>query len=278
MQDSTVLPELRMLPTGKLLPHEEIEPRRVERLSVRLREEGVQKNPPVVAAIPGTDQYVVLDGASRSMAFARMGVPHMVAQLVSYDGPGVTLDTWYHVVCRLAVEDFEAGLTRVTGLHLEASSLLEARQALEERQAAAYIVCADGVRMARNTRGHLRQDTRLLRSLVQAYSGSADIYRASNDVWEKQAPYYPDMTALVIFPRLAPADILTAAVSGELVPAGITRHIIQARALNINIPFEVLEAGWNQEQKDAWLQNWLMERMAANAIRYYSESTFSFNE
>ncbi len=26
------------------------------------------------------------------------------------------------------------------------------------------------------------------------------------------------------------------------------------------------------------LHDWLMERMAANAIRYYAESTFSFDE
>jgi hypothetical protein len=40
----------------------------------------------------------------------------------------------------------------------------------------------------------------------------------------------------------------------------------------------VLQADWSQERKDTWLQEWLMERMAANAIRFYSESTFSFNE
>jgi len=32
------------------------------------------------------------------------------------------------------------------------------------------------------------------------------------------------------------------------------------------------------ERKRAWLEDWLMERMAANAIRYYAESTFSFDE
>jgi hypothetical protein len=174
--------------------------------------------------------------------------------------------------------DFEDELTKVTGLNLEACSLDEARLALRDHQAAAYIISAQGVRMVSNTSAALKHDTRLLNGLVSAYKGKANIYRASNDIWEIQEPYYPDITALVVFPRLTPADIIAAARSGEKIPSGITRHIIPHRALNINISLSVLEADWSQGRKDAWLEEWLMERMAANAIRFYSESTFSFNE
>jgi hypothetical protein len=68
------------------------------------------------------------------------------------------------------------------------------------------------------------------------------------------------------------------AANGINVPSGITRHIIPNRALHINIPVNVLQADWSLQEKEDWLHNWLMERMAANAIRYYSESTFSFDE
>ncbi len=278
MRYSTDLPDLRMLPAEKLIPHEDCDPRRVERLSLRIKAEGMLKNPPIVAAIPDSDAYVVLDGANRALAFASMGIPHIVAQLVSYEGSGVELDTWYHVVAGMEIADFEEALTQVTGLHLLACSLEQAREALINHQAAAYIVSAQGVRMVSNTSNSLRHDPRLLNNLVSIYKGKANIYRASNDIWEKQQPYYPDITALVIFPRLTPADIISAAQSGEKIPTGITRHIIPHRALNINIPLDVMQADWSQERKDAWLKEWLMERMAANAIRFYSESTFSFNE
>ena len=278
MRYSTDLPDLRMLPTDKLIPHEDCDPRRVERLSQRLQEEGVLKNPPIVAAIPDSDAYVVLDGANRAQAFFKLGIPHIIAQFVSYTDSGVELDTWYHVVAGMEIADFEDALTQITGLHLLACSLEQAREALINHQAAAYIVSAQGVRMVSNTSNSLRHDPRLLNNLVSIYKGKANIYRASNDIWEKQQPYYPDITALVIFPRLAPADIIGAAQSGEKIPTGITRHIIPHRALNINIPLDVMQADWSQERKDTWLQEWLMERMAANAIRFYSESTFSFNE
>lgn len=278
MRDSTELPELIMLPSDKLVTHEDCDPRRVARLAQRIQDEGIFKHPPVVSEIPHSDNYVVLDGANRTTAMQKIGMPHIVAQVVEYEEPQVILDTWYHVVSGMPLPDFEAALTQVTGMHLQPVSLEQARQALAEHHAAAYIVAESGVRMAINTRTIVAPDTHLLTNMVQAYLGQADIFRASNDIWEIQKPYYPNITALVIFPRLQPRDVIQAASTGIKIPTGITRHIISPRALNINIPLWILAANWSLEQKRQWLREWLMERMASNAIRYYSESTFTFNE
>lgn len=278
MKDSSELPDLRMLPSEKLVTHEDCDPRRTARLGQRIRDEGVFKHPPIVAPIPGSNRYVVLDGANRTTAMQEMGMPHIVAQLVEYQEPQVVLDTWYHVVAGMALDEFEEALGQVAALHLESCSLLAARRALSDHQAAAYIVGESGVRMARNTRQEVSPDVNLLTSIVLAYRGNADIFRASNDIWEIQKPYYPGITALVIFPRLRPQDVIEAARSGKKIPTGITRHIISPRALNINIPLWILAANWDFEQKERWLHDWLMERMHSDAIRYYSESTFTFNE
>ena len=278
MKDSTVLPDLRVLCTGDLVPHEEFDPRRIDKLSRRILEEGFLKNPPVVAEIPGSPQYVILDGANRVISFQELSIPHIVAQLVSYVEPNVVLDTWYHVVSGMTLEEFEQALTRVGGMRLEACSLEEARQSLERSLAIAYIVCESGVRKVLHPSMTSVGDLHLLIDLVKVYMGHADIFRASNDIWEIQKPYYPDITALVIFRRYRPEDILHATLNGYRVPSGITRHIIANRALNINIPLGVLQSNWTLERKRAWLHDWLMARMSANAIRFYAESTFSFNE
>jgi hypothetical protein len=278
MKESTILPDLRMLPASSLVPHEEVDPRRVEKLSLRLRQEGRLKHPPILAPIPDSGRFVVLDGANRTMALAALQVPHIVAQVVDYQDPGVELDTWYHVVSGMPVEEFRDALYQLPGLHAQGSSLSAARQALAQDKASAYIVCADSIYLLKNSESRQPRDIDFLNKLVGIYKGRAEIFRASNDVWEKQAPFYPKMTALVIFPRLQPQDILAAVRSEKRIPSGITRHIIPNRALNINIPFEVLEADLSLEQKRAWLRDWLMERMAANAIRFYAEPTFTFDE
>lgn len=278
MQDSKVLPDLRVFPTALLVPHEDVDPRRTEKLSLRLLEEGLLKNPPIVAEISESNRYVVLDGANRVMAFALLKIPHIVAQLVQYDDPEVIVDTWYHVVAGMPVEVFERGLTEMVGLDLVDCDLNEARRAMENEEALAYLVCESGVRKALSPQGRHHRDLRLLHEIVGVYNGKADIFRASNDIWEIQKPYYPGITALVIFPRMKPADILHAAQNDYHVPSGITRHIISARALNINIPMGIMMMDWPLERKEHWLNEWLMGRMAANAIRFYAESTFSFNE
>jgi hypothetical protein len=294
MKDSTVLPDLRMLCTADLVPHEEFDPRRIDKLSRRIIEEGILKNPPVVAEMPGSRQYVVLDGANRVISFQELGIPHIVAQLVSYVEPNVVLDTWYHVVSGMSLQEFELALTQMGGMQLEACSLSEARQSLERPKprdqaalfaagvtgspAIAYIVCESGVRKVLHPAMTSVSDLHLLIDLVKVYKGQADIFRASNDIWEIQKPYYPDITALVIFRRYRPEDILHATLNGYRVPSGITRHIIANRALNINIPLGVLQSNWTLERKREWLHDWLMTRMSANAIRFYAESTFSFNE
>ena len=277
MQNSTALPNLQVLPSARLVPHEDVDPRRIERLGKRILEEGVLKHPPVVSALPEGERYVILDGANRVTAFQATGIPHIVAQLVSYGDPGVAVDTWYHVVSGMPLVEFEAALTQLCGMALIGCRLEEARRALETEQALAYIVCASGVRQVIPPKAGSR-DLRLLTDLVNAYRGNADIFRASNDIWDIQKPFYPEITALVVFPRLRPGDIIHAAQNDYKVPSGITRHIIPARALNINIPIGILMADWPIERKCDWLRDWLMERMGANAIRYYAESTFTFNE
>ena len=278
MRDSTALPDLQMLPIEALVPHEDYDPRRIERLGQRILDEGCLKNPPIITPIPESERLVILDGANRVMAFAKLRIPHIVAQLVSYDDPGIILDTWYHVVAGMPLDDFESALSLVSKANLQPCTLLEARKALNDKAAIAYIVCESGVRMVASPTGYEPGDLHILTDLVNAYKGQANIFRASNDIWEIQEPYYPGITALVIFPRYQPEDILHAARNGYRIPSGITRHIIPARALNINIPLGILSADWALERKRDWLNQWLMERMAANAIRYYAESTFSFNE
>lgn len=277
-RESTHLPDLRVLPVARLLLHETSDERRVARLCDRLLEDGRLKNPPVVAPLPDSDAYIVLDGANRVSAVRELGFPHIVAQVVSYDDPGVELSTWYHVVTGLPLADLLSSLEAVTYLHLMPMTQAEARHRLALGAAVAYIVCHSGVYALVNTSPATSSKIGILNQIVGAYKGKANIYRASNDDFSKQAPTYPDITALVVFPTYRPADLIALVRRGEVVPSGVTRHIIQQRALRINIPLTVLAADQPLAEKEAWLQRWWRERLDANAIRYYAESTFLFDE
>jgi len=266
------------MPVEKLLLHETSDERRVTRLADRLHEEKRLKNPPAVTPLPDNDRYMVLDGANRVSAFKMLGIPHIVAQVVSYDDPDVELNAWNHVVAGMPEDQFRTALEALSSLHLEQCSLQEARQSLIIGDAIAYVVHKNAVYIVRNRTSDVSGDLQLLNDLVNIYKGKADIYRASNDDCSKQAPSYPDITALVVFPSFRPADLIAFVRHGEVVPSGITRHIISQRALRINIPLSVLKDDKPLSEKKAWLNRWWHDRLTANAIRFYAESTFLFDE
>src|SRR3989304_3850999 len=165
MTESTELPLLQVHAVESLVPHEDHDPRRIEKLSQRIQQEGILNNPPVVAPLPDNQRYVILDGANRAMAFSALGIPHIVAQLVAYQGSGVVLETWYHVVSGMRLEEFEDGLAQVAGMDLQECSLDEARHSLEADEALAYIVCENGVRKVPCREGCQPPDLQVLNHL-----------------------------------------------------------------------------------------------------------------
>ncbi len=76
------MPDLRLLAVDALVLHEHADEKRVARLEARLRNDGFLKSPPIVAPIPGSDRYVVLDGANRTSAIRQIGCPHLLVQVV----------------------------------------------------------------------------------------------------------------------------------------------------------------------------------------------------
>ena len=90
---------LRIVSLSDVLLHEQIETRRVEKLSTRLKSDWLLKNPPIVAQFDG--KYIVLDGASRTTALRRMNCRDIVVQIVDYDAPGILLESSYHVLLDL---------------------------------------------------------------------------------------------------------------------------------------------------------------------------------
>ena len=272
------LPDLRILPVSSLLLHEQHDAQRSEPLAMRLAADGMLRNPPIVAPIPGEPRFVVLDGANRVTALTSLGVPHVVAQVVDYDDEELILDTWYHLVSDLPREDFHRAIDRLPGVSLEASDLNGARAELARREALAYLVYPNAAVFAVRVEGDLHQRAARLNDIVGIYKARGKIYRANTDHVEKLLPYYDAVTVLVVFPRYQPAEIIELARVGARLPAGITRHVIPRRALRLNFPLTVLRDDWPLIEKNGYLKDWLKEKMANKTVRFYQESTFLFDE
>lgn len=280
--ENTETPDLRIVALDRLIEHEYNDAQRTGPLAKRLEAEGLLKNPPIVAPLDpeGSDErFVVLDGANRTTALLALGYPHVLVQVVRYEEPAVTLSTWHHVVCGLDVDDYLACMRQVDGLAMVAMDLLQARAGLARRDLLAYTVCADGrVYAAQTELRTLHEQNNLLNAMVDTYKVRSQLHRAATDHVHEALRLYPDLTGLVIFPRYEAAEVLALARDGELLPTGLTRHLIQGRALRTNYPLSELKSDETLAVKNQRLQTWLQQKLGTKEIRFYGESTYIFDE
>lgn len=280
--DSTLTPDLRILPIELLVEHEYNDVQRTAPLAKRLEEEGLLKNPPVVTPLGGDDpRYVVLDGANRVTALNMLKYPHMLAQVVVYEEPAVTLTTWHHVIEGLDPRSLTADLTNLEGVDMVLTDPLRARAGLARREYLMYVIRADGEVFAARTatlKGDLQEQNRLLNALVDTYKDRGRLHRVMSEELEEVKALYPEMAGLVIFPQYDTSEVLELAQEGELLPAGLTRHLIQGRALRINYPLIELKSSESLEEKNARLKAWLVKKLATKEVRFYGETTYLFDE
>lgn len=277
------LPDLRFVPVANVVPHEQSDSTRLTPLVERLKNEAVLHNPPIVTplAASGADaaRYVVLDGANRSAAAREAGFVHLLVQVVRYEEPDVRLRTWHHALAGVARDEFERACGAAPGLGCRKASLLDARALLARREILAY-ACYPGGGVTTFQGSHdLHERNTTLHAIVDVYREKHRFYRTATDSLEAALEHHPDVTALLVFPHFEPAEVLELATRGERLPAGITRHLVQGRALRLNVPIErMTDAQTSLADKNKWLERWLLDKLEARQIRSYEEPTVIFDE
>ena len=152
--------------------------------------------------------------------------------------------------------------------------LLHARAGLARRELLAYTICADGRVFAAQGQTHdLHELNALLNAMVDTYKDRGRLYRAATDHLSEARQLYPDLTGLVIFPRYEASEVIALARDGELLPTGLTRHLIQGRALRTNYPLSELSAP-NSLEENAHLHNWLKNKLSSKEMRFGGKGLF----
>ncbi|GMQ85547.1 MAG: bifunctional transcriptional regulator/O-phospho-L-serine synthase SbnI [Acidimicrobiia bacterium] len=254
------LPELRVVPLTEIMPHENVDPLRVERLAARISAEGTQLNPMVcIEDISG--RFVLLDGATRTAALGNIGLAYGVVQVVA--AQSITLGTWHHVVRNAAPEAVMS--------HIEDSPNLT----LTGDEGPPRISTIDGGRST--ARSDRLTENGVLSTLVDCYIGRWTVNRVVDADLDSVASLYPDWATVFEFPTLTVDDVMKAALGDDRLPAGITRFMVPDRALRVRAELAVLAPG-PQEERQALLDRLLEERSNAGRIRRYPQSVVIYDE
>jgi len=268
------LPDLHILPTDTLRPHEHHDDRRALPLAEALRRDGVLRNPPVVLRLSGhAERYVVLDGANRTTAFRQLGMEHVLAQVVHPGDNQVSVETWNHALLNVGEDELLGLMHGVEGIDLIDSNAEPASADL------ASLSLSGGRELTiASSNFNLRQRVLGLNQLVQAYHSKARIERTNARALDEMLAAFPSAAGLIVFRGFEVQDIVDAVSEQLLLPGGLTRFIVSPRALRVNYPLTALMAPISRESKEQTLAEWVRQKVAGRQVRFYAEATYLFDE
>jgi phosphoglycerate dehydrogenase-like enzyme len=267
---------LEVVSTDQVTPHEATDDKRVLRLMDRLEADGRLVNPPIVTV--WENRYVILDGATRFTALARLGYPHIIVQVVPADSDLFALHTWYHAIS--SEEPFESLLERlrdIAGLSLVPMTRGQIRSAFSEEDALCYLLDRQGrVTLAQAVPGVNRLT--VMNALVDAYSDWGTVERTLLTDLSRLLAQFPKMAVVAIFPQFTPETVFRVARRGDRLPAGLTRFVIPGRILRLNADLSRLRKEEPLTAKRAWFNRFLEDKLARSRLRYYQEPVILLDE
>jgi hypothetical protein len=267
--------DLRIVPSASVRPHEVADPGREQRIEARLAREGQLRDPLMVGAVPDVDGYVLLDGTNRQRALDSLGYPLLMVQVLDYaNAHAVQLKTWCHSA------DLPTGeLSRLAGdiqaVDVLELSPLEAPDAMRDPTTLAALLGEHGRFLLSRTDSHASRADQL-RQLVGLYQPRLRREDCDLDEVEERAAALSrnEGRTLIAFPAFSRFQVVSMAMHGAPIPAGITRHVIgTGRALRVNLPLEVLASGISLEAANQALE----DHVSALHPRVYREPTILFD-
>lgn len=268
---------LELVPIDQVIPHEQIDDKRVSRLMQRLEADGRLVNPPVTTRWHG--RYIILDGATRFTALQRLDYPHIIIQVVQPEQEGFALHTWYHAISsQQSFAHLKAHLQTIDNLILTPLPAAEIQTAFQqEKDALCYFLDRQGnITLAQATPGADR--LAVMNALVARYTTWGEVERTLLTDLSRLLSQFPQMVAVAVFPQFTPETVFNLARQGYLLPAGLTRFVIPGRILRLNADLARLKKNEPLAAKRAWFNHFLEEKLARSRLRYYQEPVILLDE
>lgn len=263
------LPDLRVVPTQDIMPHEALDSARAVPLAKRIHEDGHLSNPLLVTAKNG--KYILLDGTNRLNALTVLNSLGALVQVVDYASPQVELYTWHHVLTHEPMPQTLERLGQITDL------TVSDEQPAGSSVVGRMVLTSGNILTVSVNNADLLARIPALRQFVASNIDSCTVFRTIETSIEELISTFDGFSALVMYSPLSKADVVSMASQGVLAPAGVTRHVVHGRALRLNYPLDAL-ADENIEASHARLQEWLKQRYQSRGIRLYSEAAYLFDE
>lgn len=239
------LNDLRIVELSRLILHEAHDTVRLARVREDIGNEGVQRNPVIVA--PFGDRYLLLDGAHRARALEELGCRFALVQLVELPERA---GSWGHLL--------DAANLRTA---LRSVEEIEVSETEPERGCLAEARFHGGERLFVGAREEgLVPAVRALWMLWNTYPEGGVVRRVDPGRSDGLAVG----EAVLLYRRFTPVELVEVVSVGDVLPAGVTRFVVEERVLNVRYPLGLLEEG-EPATRNAELVKFVKEAGSATA-------------
>lgn len=253
-----IISKLQIIPTEKLLPHEEIIPYNFSHLREAMLNLGRLVDP----IIADKDHYVVIDGNHRRAVLESIQCPHAVCQLIDYQSSEIKVGSWYPVSKTITP-------TEINGFRPEEVDFESGMGAINRMEATfLYVKKANGKKECflydsneRSVSGVISQQRKFLAAIDKR-----DVQYVSDD----KAEEYVERGYTAFYRRAYTKDeIVEEALAGRVMPPKSTRHVIPERIIRLNLHLGLLAE--SPEVCKQLMDESLRRRLNEGSIRRYTE-------
>ncbi len=222
--------KISLIEIAQLKPHEEVIEHQVHEITAEMRSENKVRDPLIV----DDKKQIILDGMHRYDSMKRLGCIFAPCYIVDYDAPEIKVGSWFRF---LKIDDYDSNAqkvldelqltseknARVDDINFNRAMIITKRSVFEQTEPSDPLYKA-------------RLAVKIERALIK--QGFKIQYEPENTMEERLEN---DTSTLVIpLPIFTKTDIRRIALSGQLLPHKVTRHLIPSRPLCLNVPLPLL--------------------------------------
>ncbi|MFD2371607.1 ParB N-terminal domain-containing protein [Brevibacillus sp. GCM10020057] len=249
-----VLSSLQVVGSDQICLHEDHEPGRLQVTCKAMTDQGVLLHPPLAKRMRD-GRYLILDGAHRSAAMRQIGCRYLPVQVV--DDSRYQLTAWDHLV---PIGTWLYWLQHDAAFDWQGEPL--------DIRHLAEMIYPSGKRLFVYPSGSdadTAASLSLWHRLVRAYSSKYPVKRVPQDL-----PDLPEEGMVrLCYPAFPIEHIEEIVAAGQVMPAGVTRFLINGRLLNLRIPLSLFTSSHFPVQEwENYLRHW------ENSLRLYAEPVY----
>lgn len=227
---------IAILDISSLHIHEETIPQFLRHLTSSIAADGYIKDPIIV----DKRNLTVLDGVHRIAALKKLRIPRIPACLIDYNNPNIKVSNWYRTIADTSNLETTIRTLKLQHVTIETDPKLNINNIGTSPNAAA-IELTNTTFLVKSRFTNIREAYDVIEKIESRLRSNRLRIKYETETDALQDLATGSVDAVICTPKLTKKKIVDLALSGTVLAAKTTRHVIPARPMRLNVPIRLLK-------------------------------------